>query len=411
MKNIILLVFFLSNYLDFTAQEKVLFIGNSMTYFNNMPILFQDLAKAKGKNVQVQQYALGGTGFVNHINDINIYNLFASQIWDTVILQPGTGESAGISSPTKTTINRGKQLIDSIRKYSPCSKIILYEISNGIESNNNGGGKYDNYFISQTKIKDSITAIAHGMKIPFASAGECFKQHYISNQDLLLHSTYNDVHPGLKGSYLIACSIFNTLYQENIEPCNFYGGINDATAIYLQKIADNVILKNKPNWLINTYNLHTDFSFLLNGMNIQLQNTSTNYDSVSWNINNEYRTNELSPSYNFRTTGLKTILLTTHKNGCSESSTQTIDISPLSIDQISETNYRYYPNPVKDLFYLETIKNSTIKFSITDLNGKIIVPEKILEKNYIDFSFLNKGLYLILIHQGNTMNTIKLIKN
>ncbi len=34
------------------SQEKALFIGNSMTYFNNMPNLFQELANSKGKNVQ-----------------------------------------------------------------------------------------------------------------------------------------------------------------------------------------------------------------------------------------------------------------------------------------------------------------------------------------------------------------------
>ncbi|MCJ1805541.1 T9SS type A sorting domain-containing protein [Flavobacterium covae] len=411
MRKIIILTFFLYSYLNFFAQEKILFIGNSMTYYNNMPTLFQNLANTKGKNVEVQQYAQGGTGFVNHVNDHNIYRLFSSQKWDAIILQPGTGESVGFSSSTKTTINRGRRLMDSIQKYSPCSKIILYEISNGIGSNNNGGGNYENYFASQTKIKDSITAIAHGMKVPFASAGECFKEHYISSKDLLLHSTYNDVHPGLKGSYLVACSIFNTLYQENIAPCNFYGGIDEITAIYLQKISDSVVLKNKPNWLINTYNLHPDFSFLVNGTNIQLQNQSNNYDSISWNINNEYRTNELSPIYNFQSTGDKSITLTTRKNNCSESITKTIPIISLNLDQTKPINYDYYPNPIRDFIHIETKKNAQTKFSIIDLSGKIIISEENLVKNHIDTSFLNSGIYILILNQENTISKIKLIKN
>ncbi|OWP74008.1 T9SS type A sorting domain-containing protein [Flavobacterium oreochromis] len=411
MKKIIILIFFLYNCFELIAQEKILFIGNSMTYYNNMPTLFRDIANAKGKNVQVQQYTQGGTGFINHVNDRAVYNLFASQVWDAVILQPGTGESVGASYRIQETISRGKQLMDSIKKYSPCSKILLYEVSNGIASNPNGNGNYDNYFAIQKKIKDSITAIARGLKIPFAPAGECFKEHYNTNKDLLLHGTYNDVHPGLKGSYLVACSIFNTLYQENVSPCNFYGGIDDVTATYLQRISDNVILKNKPSWLINTYNLYTNFSFVTNGMNIELKNESSNYDSLSWNINNEHRTNDLSPTFNFTSTGAKNIILTTHKNGCSETITKTIQISPLGLDEIIDSNYEYYPNPAKDFIYIETKKNSQVKFSIIDSNGKIIVREQNLEKNNIDIRSLNTGLYLILLNQENTISKIKLIKH
>ncbi|QYS86240.1 T9SS type A sorting domain-containing protein [Flavobacterium oreochromis] len=261
------------------------------------------------------------------------------------------------------------------------------------------------------KIKDSITAIARGLKIPFAPAGECFKEHYNTNKDLLLHGTYNDVHPGLKGSYLVACSIFNTLYQENVSPCNFYGGVDDVTATYLQRISDNVILKNKPSWLINTYNLYTNFSFVTNGMNIELKNESSNYDSLSWNINNEHRTNDLSPTFNFTSTGAKNIILTTHKNGCSETITKTIQISPLGLDEIIDSDYEYYPNPAKDFIYIETKKNSQVKFSIIDSNGKIMVREQNLEKNNIDIRSLNTGLYLILLNQENTISKIKLIKH
>ncbi|QYS86241.1 SGNH/GDSL hydrolase family protein [Flavobacterium oreochromis] len=153
MKKIIILIFFLYNCFELIAQEKILFIGNSMTYYNNMPTLFRDIANAKGKNVQVQQYTQGGTGFINHVNDRAVYNLFASQVWDAVILQPGTGESVGASYRIQETISRGKQLMDSIKKYSPCSKILLYEVSNGIASNPNGNGNYDNYFAIQKKNK------------------------------------------------------------------------------------------------------------------------------------------------------------------------------------------------------------------------------------------------------------------
>src|SRR5574344_200886 len=196
------------------TQENILFIGNSLTYYNDMPTLFQNIANSKGKNVHCTFYSPGGTGFINHVNDSNVYNLFSSQSWDAVVLQPGTGESAGRSSSTDSTIARGQRLIDSIRRYSPCAKIILYEISTGIAPNGASGGNYANYFAFQTMIRDSIIRISNGLGVPFAPAGECFRSYYTNNQDLLLHAAFSDVHPNVSGSYLVACSIFSTLYQE-----------------------------------------------------------------------------------------------------------------------------------------------------------------------------------------------------
>ncbi|QYS92561.1 T9SS type A sorting domain-containing protein [Flavobacterium covae] len=144
---------------------------------------------------------------------------------------------------------------------------------------------------------------------------------------------------------------------------------------------------------------------------MQLQNQSNNYDSISWNINNEYRTNELSPIYNFQSTGDKSITLTTRKNNCSESITKTIPIISLNLDQTKPINYDYYPNPIRDFIHIETKKNAQTKFSITDLSGKIIISEENLVKNHIDTSFLNSGIYILILNQENTISKIKLIKN
>jgi hypothetical protein len=421
MKKQYLILFFLSLIRFVNAQntEKILFIGNSMTFYNNMPTLFQQIANSKGKNVQTQLYAIGGTGFVDHVNDHNVYDTIASQKWDAVILQPGTGESYGLSFPTSITIERGNRLIDSIRKYSPCAKIILYEISNGIESNSSGSGNYANYFATQTRIKDSITAIAKGMQISFTPAGECFKHHYTSNKDLLLHQSYNDVHPNLNGSYLVACSIFNTLYQENVFPSNYYGGVNDTTALYLQNVSDQVVLNNKPLWLINTYTLNSDFSYIINNMNVQFNNLSINYDSLTWDINGESISNQPSLNYDFQTSGIKTITLTAYKKGCSKSITKQVEIlkihvvdsNSLSVVDINSLDsINIYPNPATDIIFISLNAPIDLVYSIFDFKGRLIIEKKLEKHHKIDVSFLNQGTYLLNIKNNNYNKVIKLIK-
>jgi hypothetical protein len=412
MKQIVYLFLFLFNFANAQSPESILFIGNSMTYYNNMPTLFKDLANSKGKNVQTQQYAPGGTGFFHHVNDTNVYNLFSSQTWDAVILQPGTGESYGSTQPTSLTINRGKKLMDSIRKYSPCAKIILYEISNGVASNSDGSANYANYFLTQTRIKDTITAIANGMQIPFAPAGECFRHHYTASPDLLLHSSLNDVHPNLNGSYLVACSIFNTLYQENIVPSSFFGGISGSLATNFQNIADQVVLQNKPSWLINTYNLYADFSTNINGMTVQLDNLSTNYDELSWIIDGALYANQSTVNHVFTSSGTKTITLTASKDDCLETVVKQIEITPLSLNEFNVAENSFvYPNPSSNFIFVAINNNQLdISYSIFDLKGCEVKKEKLANNNKIDIRTLNSGLYMLVLNDNKYTKTIKFLK-
>jgi hypothetical protein len=392
------------------TQENILFIGNSLTYYNDMPTLFQNIANSKGKNVHCMFYSPGGTGFINHVNDSNVYNLFSSQGWDAVILQPGTGESAGRSSSTDSTIARGQRLIDSIRRYSPCAKIILYEISTGIAPNDTSNNNYNNYFAIQSLIKDSITRISNGLQIPFSPTGECFKSYYTLNQNLRLHSSYGDVHPNLYGSYLVACSIFNTLYQEKVFPCNFYGNVPSLLSDSLQNISDSVVLTHKPNWNINIYNLWADFSFVVNGMDLQLNNLSTNYDSISWNINNEFSSNDTLVNYTFSSIGVKTITLTAYKDGCYLTATKQITVSLSNLNPVIKSNFIIYPSIVKDIVNVKSENNSQITFYITDMSGRIVMKEQKLNDEKINVQALRKSMYIITLIQENKLNKFKFIK-
>jgi hypothetical protein len=169
----------------FSQSDNVLFIGNSITYFNDMPELFKNLSISKGKNIDVTAHTVGGAGFLNHVNDASLFQKIRSKNYKYVIMQPGTGESAGASNPVALTAQRGNIIRDSIRKYSPCSKIFLYEIPYGVPNQN----EYPTYFAYQKIIKDSITKMSNLMEVEIIPAGEAARAHYSVTQDLALHSS------------------------------------------------------------------------------------------------------------------------------------------------------------------------------------------------------------------------------
>ena len=65
----------------------VLFIGNSYTYVNNLPLIIQNLAAANGDTVLYAESTIGGYSLPNHFADAQTMALVNQQPWDYVILQ------------------------------------------------------------------------------------------------------------------------------------------------------------------------------------------------------------------------------------------------------------------------------------------------------------------------------------
>jgi hypothetical protein len=398
-----ILLFFTTVSFAQAPQKNILFIGNSITYFNDMPILFRDIANSKGKNIVTQMYAPGGTGCVNHVDDPAVYSLFRDNIWDTVVLQPGTGESAGASWPVNTTIQRGQKLVDSIKKYSPCAKVLLYQIPYGVPSPTT----YSTYFTVQTQIKDSITKMADNLHVSFAPTGESARMHYTTQQDLLLHGSYNDIHPNLNGSYLVAATMFATIFQEPATGSTSYGGIPQATAEYFQGIADQVVLPNKAQWRINTFDLHADFNTVITTNSVTFTNTATNFTGLEWDFGDGFTSSEMNPIHNYTSGGIKTIRLKALRNGCEEIMEKQIDLGVLNLSTFQKNNIQIYPNPTNGI--LNVTNYDKVNFTITnDIGQEVFTSNAKQSFLKIDVSTFSNGVYFMSIDNQSVSKFIKI---
>ena len=62
-----------------------------------------------------------------------------------------------------------------------------------------------------------------------------------------------------------------------------------------------------------------------------------------------------------------------------------------------------YPNPVKDILYIQTGNNEFESVKIRDLNGRIIL---LSNNNPIQVSSLQKGIYLLEVTMKNSQNVL-----
>lgn len=348
---------------------KVLFIGNSITYFNDMPLLFESMAEDQGHPVEVSMYAPGGTGFVNHYVDPNVHTLLSSTVWDIVVLQPGSGESAGASYPVATTIQRGNIILDSIYAHSPCAKVYLYQIPYGVVS----ASDYTNYFTVQDLIINNLHQMADALEVQLIPAGASARAYYGTYENIYLHNTYNDIHPSLAGSFLTAATAYSSIFQDSITDCNFFSTLPQDSAQNLYTIAENTVMNHFSEWNINTYNLHASFSENSNGNAVQFTNLSSGNTSSLWDFGDG--TNDLtnSPQHTYTSNGTYEIQLTVFDaNGCSDSTSSTIQLSSLGLSEsLKNGSIIVYPNPANEYIQLNS-EEQIDTITLIDNTGKIL---------------------------------------
>lgn len=62
--------------------------------------------------------------------------------------------------------------------------------------------------------------------------------------------------------------------------------------------------------------------------------------------------------------------------------------------------FTIYPNPTKDFVIVELAHNNSTRITISDITGKTIIDRITTGKEFIDVSFLNKGIYLIKVNNS-----------
>ncbi len=100
-------------------------------------------------------------------------------------------------------------------------------------------------------------------------------------------------------------------------------------------------------------------------------------------------------------------------NSCTSTSNNIINSNMvafgiLSNDELQKQSIRLQPNPTNGQFTVEGVSGIGAKFNITDLQGRVLMENTLIESNSVDISFLPAGLYFVNFENGQSL---KLIKN
>ncbi len=179
---------------DPTGELNVLFIGNSLTTVNQLPMLVRDLLEAGGvEQVIVRDLSISGTGLEDHWAWGLAHSVIAEGGWDVVVLQQGPSATEGRPS----LLEYSQRFAEVIRAAEGVPA--LYMVWPSATRSFDFDGVADSY--------TTAAELAQGLLFP---VGEAWRLAWAMDPNLPLYSP-DGFHPSFLGSYLAALVMYEQL--------------------------------------------------------------------------------------------------------------------------------------------------------------------------------------------------------
>lgn len=181
---------------------KVLFIGNSYTYFNNLPDLLSQLAASAGKSSQVESEMIvrGGATLKMHWEDGGALKAIKQGGWDFIVLQ----EQSLLPLNDPATMHNYARLFDAEIKKAGAKTVFFLTWAR------------QNRPETQTALTDAYTKIAKELNALIVPVGLAWQSVFKENPKMVLHLP-DQSHPNSTGSYLAACVFYSVLFARSPE--------------------------------------------------------------------------------------------------------------------------------------------------------------------------------------------------
>lgn len=234
--DLIVLVFAIWQILAIRSPKKILFIGNSYTYENEMPDMFEHIAISKGKNVFVSSVTKGKATLLSQSKRAQVYKAIRKKKWDYVVIQ---GYSRDMLADDSTMINKTlpalEKIMRAIRRNNSRTKILLFMTwgyRNGFKLDPNT----DTYEEMTLAIKRKMLELKKKYRVPIVPVGMAWRDSRNKRADLPLY-VEDGAHPNENGSYLAACTFFSAIFNESSVGSAYYHNLSPELCFYLQSVA------------------------------------------------------------------------------------------------------------------------------------------------------------------------------
>lgn len=251
--------------LNAQTTQKVLFIGNSYVYTNDLPNAVKTLALGCGDTLEYSQSTPGGCTFQQHLSNTTTMGYVNAGGWDKVILQE---QSQLPSFPIGNVQNQcfpfAQQLCQQIRNVTPSANIVFYMTwgrKNGDATNCANYPPLCTYQGMDSLLYWRYMQMAEDNSAIVSPVGRVWHAIRDSHPEIELYSS-DESHPSVAGTYAAAVTFYTILFRKSPALITNNLTVDAATAQIIRETVQTVVFDSLDFWYQyapNTAIAHADY--------------------------------------------------------------------------------------------------------------------------------------------------------
>jgi hypothetical protein len=198
--------------------KNILFIGNSYTFYHNMPAMTKEMALSVGDTMIYSQYTLPGAYLWQHVNSYFVQQLIDKGNWTHVTIQGQSRETALDQEHFDTKVYpRAITLVKRIRNSNPNSKPLFYMTwgyENGYAPLCNDLPHMCDFESMNDKIEERYLYLASSTQSSVSPCGKVWKALRSKYPNIDLFDDDGN-HPSRLGSYVAACCFYTMIFKKD----------------------------------------------------------------------------------------------------------------------------------------------------------------------------------------------------
>ena len=397
------------------SSNNVLYIGNSYTSTNNLPLMVSMMSISCSQPITYTPdfvVAPGGATFQDHCSGMAM-RLICQGGWDYVVLQEQSQFPAfPIRQVEQECFPYAQQLVENIYAYNPCA-VPLFFMTWGHENGDPRNGEIFPPIGTYEGMDSLLYARYMIMKeqndAAVAPVGRVWRYIRTHLPEIDLYQS-DGSHPTEVGTYAAAATIFTIIHQLDPTAITHYEDLSEEDAQNILRIVKTVVYDSLEYWLRPMP--VADFAFVQNSNIFTMQNNSLNATSYEWNFGDGTTSNEENPTHTYTEPGTYNIELTA-KRHCMEATMQTtleveIDTTIVSITEMRLDNLTFSPNPANTSVEVKNVGERIQTIAIYDATGRMVDIRDVNDYTVrLDVHMLSKGLYIMRISTQTGIHTFR----
>ena len=388
----------------------MLFIGNSYTYVNNLPLITANVAASACDTLVYDANAIGGYTLEMHIQNSTTLSKIATGTWDYVVLQEQSQLPSFSFAEVDTEVFPYARYLDSlIHAENSCGKTMFYMTwgrKNGDTMNCPTWPPVCTYtgmdsllYLRYMMMADSNNSVVS----PVGAVRRYIRDHYPAIE---LYQA-DESHPTEAGTYAAACCFYTAIFKKDPMLISYDFTLPSADAANIRTAVRHVVYDSMAKWHIGKYDPAALFtSSAGTGNNVTFTNSSVNAASYFWSFGDGQYSVVNSPAHHYSSAGTYDVFLAAINCGKSDTLHSVVTIYPTGIihQQPASDEFTIAPNPSHGALSISSPSFLSHSYDLVIYNsiGRVVYHSTTChqQKQETDLSELPNGVFFISLAEN-----------